>query len=246
MQSAEPRNRLLAMLPAAEQAVIMPQLSRVRIDAGAILCETDERPEFAFFPISGVVSSVVVLSGSPSVEASTTGTEGVVGAWLLCPDVPCPHRVIQQIPGESWRIGAGEFVRLLSELRALRDLVARYSIAMLHQSGQNAACNVRHTIEERLCRWLLTCSDRAANDELVLTQEFLSMMLGVRRQSVNLAAGALQRAGFIAYRRGGLRILDRAGLQAASCECYAAVARMFERYMAPPEGFANQHSALPG
>lgn len=224
-------NQLLARLPAESREGLLSRLKRVQIAAGGILCEPRQPLEAVHFPLSCVFSSLVVMEDGSAVEGSTTGNEGMVGVWLMADEPAGPHRIIQQVEGESLAMPVDEFRHALREYAGLRQLLERYSLMLLYQAGQNAACNVRHTVEERMCRWLLTCADRAGKEELSLTQEFLSIMLGVRRQSVNLTAGVLQRAGFISYRRGGVRILDRAGLEGAACECYRVTRAMYDRML---------------
>lgn len=224
-------NELLTRLPAEDAEQLLRSLKPTRIAAGGILCEPREPLDNVHFPISCVFSSLVVMEDGSAVEASTTGNEGMIGVWLMAGERAGPHRIIQQVEGESLQMPADEFRQLLGDYPSLRQMLERYSLTLLQQAGQNAACNVRHNVEERMCRWLLTCADRAGKDELSLTQEFLSIMLGVRRQSVNLTAGVLQRAGFISYRRGGVKILDRAGLEEAACECYRVTHDMYDRMM---------------
>jgi CRP-like cAMP-binding protein len=225
------QNQLLGRLPQESREQLLSRLTRTTISAGGVLCEPQQPLEQVHFPLSCVFSSLVVMEDGSAVEGSTTGNEGMVGVWLMADEVAGPHRIIQQVEGESLAMPASEFRYVLRELAGMRQLMARYSLMLLYQSGQNAACNVRHTVEERMARWLLTCADRAGKDELSLTQEFLSIMLGVRRQSVNLTAGVLQRAGFISYRRGGVKILDRAGLEGAACECYRVTREMYDRML---------------
>ncbi|HEX6985233.1 MAG TPA: Crp/Fnr family transcriptional regulator, partial [Planctomycetaceae bacterium] len=185
------------------------------------------------FPLTGVFSAIVPLLDGSSVEAATVGNEGMTGFDLLTAPAAGVYRVILQIEGERLRLPAAEFETLLSGGGLLRPLVERYVMTVLRQSGQTAACNLRHTLEERTCRWLLMTHDRVGSDLFCLTQEFLGIMLGARRQSVALAAAALQTAGLISYRRGGIRILDRAGLERAACECYEAVKQSYGRVMRP-------------
>jgi CRP-like cAMP-binding protein len=231
MLGSDRHNQLLARLPHETRDSLLSRLRRTNVAAGGVLCEPYQPLEQVHFPLSCVFSSLVVMEDGSAVEGSTTGNEGMIGVWLMTDEAAGPHRIIQQVEGESLAMPADEFRRGLRELAGLRQLLARYCLMLLYQAGQNAACNVRHTVEERMCRWLLTCADRAGKDELSLTQEFLSIMLGVRRQSVNLTAGVLQRAGFISYRRGGVKILDRSGLEGAACECYRVTNETYERLL---------------
>jgi CRP-like cAMP-binding protein len=225
------RNLLLNRLSAAEAERLRPRLERLSVPQAAVIAEPRDHLEHAYFPIGCVLSTIVVLQNGASVEAATTGNEGLVDIGSLNGRPRPPHRIIAQVAGDCLRIRNDVLRDMLEELPTLRKLMQRYCIALLHQTQQNSACNLRHSIEERMSRWLLVCADRAGREELDLTQEFLSIMLGVRRQSVNVTAGLLQRAGLIAYRRGGIRIVDRAGLEASACECYGIGAELYAQAM---------------
>ncbi len=225
------QNRLLARLHDADYARLVGHLERVRMPHGAVLSEPGDDLEYAYFPVGCVLSSIIVLSNGISVEAATTGNDGMVDVGLVVNRSATPYRIIQQVAGDCLRIRAETLHDALEDIPRLRKLLHKYCLALLHQSSQNSACNLRHTVEERMSRWLLVCADRSNKSELDLTQEFLSEMLGVRRQSVNVTAGQLQRAGLIAYRRGGVKILDREGLEAAACECYRVTTSMYEHNM---------------
>jgi len=187
--------------------------------------------EHALFPISSMWSSIIVLSDGGAIEAATIGNEGMVGVGLLINECASPYRVLQQVPGETFRIPVDPFLEILHSSRALHDSLKRYTFTLLQQSGQNAACNLRHRVETRMIRWLLQTSDRADRLEFQLTQEFLSEMLGVSRQTVNATARQLQEEGLIEYRRGFVAIKDRERMEAASCECYRLFNDTYERYM---------------
>jgi CRP-like cAMP-binding protein len=156
------------------------------------------------------------------------------GLYLLADQLANPYKVNVQVEGEFLRIGAAAFKRVLQESAAMSQLLLRYGLVSIQRGAQNAACIQHHTIEERMCRWLLETAHRKGEDQFGLTQEFLSDMLGVRRQSVNLTARVLQRASLITYHRGELTILDRAGLEETSCECFRVTAEMYERSMKLP------------
>jgi CRP-like cAMP-binding protein len=228
------RNRFLAKLPPADLDRLVPHLQRVRLKQGTLACEPDQPMRFVQFPLTNLLSSVVVLQDGSAVEAAVIGNEGMSGVGLLVDERASPHRLVQQVEGESLQLPSEVFQRALAESLALRQLTERYLLTLLRQAAQNAACNRHHTVEERACRWLLATSDRVESDEFYITQEFLGEMLGVRRQSVNLTAGLLQQAGLITYRRGRLRILDRAGLEQTACECYRASNEAYERLMHQP------------
>ena len=157
------------------------------------------------------------------VEIATVGPEGMVGLPVFLSDEQVAHRAFVQVPGEGARIAADAFRRLIPRCPVLNHLLLRYTLALLHQIGQNAACNRIHLVEERCARWLLMSHDRVQEDSFPLTQEFLAQMLGVRRPTVSIAGGMLARAGVVTYTRGQITILDRAGLEAAACECYRII-----------------------
>ncbi|REJ96371.1 MAG: Crp/Fnr family transcriptional regulator [Planctomycetota bacterium] len=228
---AEPANRLLAMLPSREFEKIAPKLERVTMELRQVICQPGDPIRYAHFPTTSMLSSIVVLSGGIAVEAATIGNEGMAGVGLLISQRASPYRVIQQVEGETLRISADHFEEALAASRSLRDIIQRYTFTLLQQSGQNAACNLHHPMDRRLSRWLLQTSDRAGRSDFFITQEFLSEMLGVSRQTVNGAARTLQERRLINYRRGHVAIQDRPGLEATACECYAIFNDTYARYM---------------
>jgi CRP-like cAMP-binding protein len=228
------RNKILQRLPEAEFERIAEQMERVTPALGEIVTRPGEPPKWVHFPESGVLSSMVVLEDGSTVEASTVGNEGMDGLYLLADQLANPYKVNVQVAGEFLRIPAATFRRVLQENSAMFQLLLRYGLVSLQRGAQNAACIQHHTIEERMCRWLLETAHRKGEDRFGLTQEFLSDMLGVRRQSVNLTARVLQRANLITYHRGELTILDRAGLEETSCECFRVTTEMYERAMKLP------------
>ncbi|HEX6987821.1 MAG TPA: Crp/Fnr family transcriptional regulator [Planctomycetaceae bacterium] len=232
--SGRSMNRILSLLPPEDYERVASRMERVRIPLGQVVCEPDEPVAFCYFPLTNVLSSVIELNDGSAVEVAVIGNEGLAGVGLLVDERSNPHRLVQQVEGESLRMPADAFRQALDESPALRRVTERYVLTLLRQAGQNAACNRHHTVEERMCRWLLATADRVERDEFYITQEFLGEMLGVRRQSVNLAAGLLQQAGLITYRRGNLRILDRGGLERAACECYRVTNEAYERLMRVP------------
>lgn len=229
--NGQSQNKILDRLSEADYSRLAAKLERVRMPHATVISEPGQPLEYAYFPVGCVLSSIISLGNGMSVEASTTGNEGMVDVGLAVSRNTTPYRIIQQVAGDCLRIRAESFYDALEELPRLHRLLHKYCLTLLRQSSQNSACNLRHSVEERMSRWLLVCADRSNKHEMDLTQEFLSAMLGVRRQSVNVTAGLLQRAGLIAYRRGGVKILDREGLQAAACECYRITARMYEHNM---------------
>jgi CRP-like cAMP-binding protein len=176
-----------------------------------------------------VVSLLAPLAGGELLEVGVVGREGLVGLPVLLGEDSSTTEALVQAPGTAWRVPAAELRRALETGAALRALLLRYVLAFHVQVAQTAACNARHALEERFARWLLMAHDRAEGDAFPLTQEFAAMMLGVRRAGVSVAAAVLQKAGAIAYAHGRVAVLDRAGLEAASCECYGTVRRQFER-----------------
>jgi CRP-like cAMP-binding protein len=222
-------NRLLAALPAAALGRILPLLEEVELTFREDIYRRDRPVDHVWFPAAGIVSLVSEFADGAPVEVATVGPEGMVGIQLLLGSDRIAHRALVQVAGSALRMAAGDFRRLLGELPAFEGLLRRYTLALLSQIAQAAACNRAHNVEERLARWLLMTHDRVGAPEFPLTQEFIGQMLGVRRPTVSLAAGMLQRAELIHYVRGRISILDRPGLEAASCECYATIAAEFER-----------------
>jgi CRP-like cAMP-binding protein len=227
-------NRLLDALPSEDRGRLLDGGAAVTLDRGQLLYERGRAVESVFFPISAVASHLIVLGDGATVEVGTTGKEGMVGLPRFLAIDEGLARVIAQVPGEAVRVGADDFDRELARSAALVRLLQGYIHAFMGLMGQTGACNRVHPIEQRCARWLLLTQDRIDGVEVPLTQEFLAYMLGVRRQSVTEASGRLQRAGLIRNRRGNITILDRAGLERASCECYGVIAAEFERLLPPP------------
>jgi CRP-like cAMP-binding protein len=232
MPSPEPvHNKILERLPKSEFHDLMGLMEKVSPDVGEIVAHPGKDPKFVHFPVSGVLSSMVVLENGSTVEASTIGNEGMDGLYLLADPLANPYRINVQVQGEMFRMSTTAFKRARSESSALSQLLLRYALVLIQRGAQNGACIQHHTIEERMCRWLLETAHRKGQDQFGLTQEFLSDMLGVRRQSVNLTARLLQQANLIKYHRGELTILDRVGLEESSCECFRVTSQMYERMM---------------
>lgn len=225
------QNRLLAALPRDVYLQAMSRAKRVTLASGEVIAEPGRAAECVYFPTTGVISAVVSLKDGALTEAAMIGNEGIAGIAAVINPEATPYRLIQRVDGELLRFNAFEFKGLLETSACLRDLVGRYVLTLLQQHAQNAACNLHHKIDERLCRWLLTTSDRVGRENFHVTQEFLSEMLGVSRQSVNVTAGQLQQQGLISYRRGNLRINDRVLLEASACECYGVTKETYERLM---------------
>ena len=233
-QSAPVRNRLLASLPPDVLARLLPKLSHVVLAMRQNLYAPDEAIEAVYFPEAGMISMVTNLDDGVQAEVGIVGQEGMLGASLLSGIETSFVESLVQMPGTAWRMGAREFCRELDTNDPLRMLLLRYNEALHAQVTQTAACNGRHGLEQRLARWLLMALDRTEENELLLTQEFMAMMLGVHRPSITVTAGILQRAGLIRYSNGRVTVLDRPSLEAASCECYGAVRRRFAALLGTP------------
>lgn len=222
-------NRLLDRLPRGEYEPLMAAARVVELRRGRVVYEQGEALPDVYFPTSGVVSVVIRMEEGNQVEAATIGNEGMIGmAAVLGLDFN-PFTVIAQVPGEAYRIPGGAIEAAVDSGGVLAQLVPRYAAYRLAQACQTIACNAVHSVEERMCRWLLMAHDRAGRDEFLMTHEFLAEMLGIRRQSVTVTAGILQRAGLITYRRGAIDVEDRPGLEEASCECYAVSRALYDR-----------------
>lgn len=227
-----PENRLLSALPVADRARLLAGADEVTLDRGDEVMRANGPITHVYFPRTGILSMVIDMSDGGTVEVATVGREGFAGLPILLGAERSPSRVYCQVPPcVCRRVPAAGFVAELRSSAALRDVTHRYAQAHVNLSAQSTACNSLHPVEERLARWLLMTQDRVGDDELSLTQQILSEMLGVRRASVTTAAGVLQKAGLIEYRRGHIRVLDRAGLESAACECYRVVRREFDRLL---------------
>jgi CRP-like cAMP-binding protein len=232
--SAAVHNRLLASLPPDALAALLPKLSPIVLTLRQNLYNPDAVIEAVYFPASGMISLIANLDDGTQAEVGIIGNEGMLGTSVLSGTDISFIEAMVQMPGTLLRMTVRDFRHEMEANTPFRALVLRYSEALQAQVMQTAACNGRHGLEERLARWLLMAHDRAGGDELPLTQEFMAMMLGVYRPSISITAGALQRAGLIRYSGGRIAVLDRAGLEAASCECYVAVQRRFSTLFGAP------------
>jgi CRP-like cAMP-binding protein len=222
------RNRLLAALPAADLALLLPHMKDMILEAGAVLQEQGERVEEVYFPHDGIVSLLAVMQQGDAIETATVGREGAVGTLSGFGQRRSHTRDVVQVAGSASRIPAARFRKAAEESQAVRDVIVRYGEMLLVQVQQTAACNALHDVEARLSRWLLQARDRVDGDTIKLTHEFLSQMLGVRRPTVTVIARSLQDAGLIRYHRGHIEILDRRGLEARACECYGVIRRQID------------------
>ncbi|WP_428491021.1 Crp/Fnr family transcriptional regulator [Rhodopila sp.] len=225
------RNQLLAALPPADLAAILPKLRRVSLTVRDSLITPDMPIEAVYFVESGWVSLVATLEDGSQAEVGLVGREGMVGLPLIVGVESAFEEAFVQADGCALQIQTKAFNELLRQIPTLHRLLYSYSEAMRSQTTQTAACNGRHPLEQRLARWLLMAHDRADGDKLPVTQEFLGLMLCVYRPTITVAAGILQRAGIIRYSRGHVEVLDRAALEATSCDCYATVKRRFDRLL---------------
>lgn len=223
LRQSSVRNGLLAALSPADWAGLGPRLEAVELPFGRTVHAAGGPVDAVLFPESGMVSLLVALEGGEQVEAGLAGPEGLVGLPLVLGDSRSLHEARVQMEGTGLRIGAAAFRAEMDRSAPLRGAMLRYALAFHAQVALAAACNARHPIERRLARWLLAARDRAGGDEFAMTHEVMSLMLGVRRPGVTIAAGALQRAGLVRYVRGRVAVTDRPGLEAASCECYRIV-----------------------
>ncbi|MGE5523149.1 MAG: Crp/Fnr family transcriptional regulator [Rhodospirillaceae bacterium] len=225
------QNRLLNLLPEAEREALSRHMQKLALKQGLVLQEPGSDVPHVYFPLDCIVSQVLHMEDGAVVEVGTIGNEGIVGLSLVLSSRQGTTTMMAQVPGDAYRICAEDLRTVMGRRGALSELLLRYAQAHLALVAQTAACNSLHQVDQRLCRWILMTHDRIGLDRLPLTQEFLGMMLGVRRGSVNIAAGMLQTAGLINYKRGVIEVLDRAGLEAAACECYAAVRKEMERLL---------------
>jgi CRP-like cAMP-binding protein len=225
-----PENRLLSSLPRPEFDRLTTRMTDVTLGHKDLVYRAGGPIEHVYFPRSGVVSSVVVLNDGATAEVAAIGREGMCGASVLLGASSSHQQVFCQVPpSECRRMPAAEFAAEVAKGGPLRDVVHRYLRGALLASAQMTACNCLHPMDERCARWLLMCHDRAGADEFALTHEFLAVMLGVRRATITVTAGALQSAGLITYKHGKVKIVDRSGLEEAACECYPVIRDAFEQ-----------------
>lgn len=224
-------NKILAALPREEFEPLNQKLKPVKLELGTTLYLPEQKIDYVYFVTRGVVSVLAALENGATVEAGVIGPEGMAGIAALLGADSTPNQALIQAEGHALRISTEDVRTEFRKGGKFRDLVLRYMHTLFTQVAQTAACNRLHSIEQRLARWLLLTQDRVASDEFVLTQDFLSRMLGVRRAGVSVAANTLKQAGLIDYRRGTVVILDRDGLEQYSCECYRIVRDEYDRYL---------------
>ena len=221
------QNYLLAALPTAEFEALAGHLELVPMRLGQMLYEPGGQLQHAYFPTTSIISLHYVMESG----ASVVGNEGILGISLFMGGDTTPSSAVVQTAGHAYRLERRLLKQEFERGGLLQKLLLRYTQALLTQMAQTAVCNRHHSLEQQLCRWLLLTLDRLPSNELVMTQELVASMLGVRREGITVAAGDLQRAGYISYRRGHIAVLDRAGLEAQSCECYAVVKKELTRLL---------------
>ena len=229
---ATPQNLLIKRLPRKERTSLLALCEPCELTLGTVLCEPGKPTRHVWFPVDGFISMVAPIDGKPALEVGMVGREGMLGAHLALGVATVPLHALVQGSGEAWRIGSRAFRAELARSPALQRVMHRYVYVLMAQLTGSAACLRFHEIGPRLARWLLMSQDRAHADRFHVTHEFLAYMLGVRRVGVTAAASALQRIGLIEYHRGEMAVLDRAGLEAAACDCYANDSRAYAEQFA--------------
>jgi CRP-like cAMP-binding protein len=225
------QNHLIAALSVSEFEHIIPHLELVPMPLGEVIYESGSQLGYVYFPTTAIVSLLYVMTNGESAEIAVVGYEGMIGIALFMGGETTPNRAIVQSAGFAYRM-KGSFLK--SEFQrggTLQHLLLRFTQALITQMSQTAVCNRHHTVDQQLCRWLLLSLDRLASNELTMTQELISNMLGVRREGVTEAAGKLQNAGLIHYSRGHITVLDRPGLESRVCECYSVVKKECDRLL---------------
>jgi CRP-like cAMP-binding protein len=225
------QNHVLAALPAAEFERLALHLELVPMPLGEILYGPGEQLQYAYFPTTAIVSLHYVMESGASAETAGVGNEGVVGISLFMGGDTTPSSAVVQTAGHGYRLQERLLKEEFNRGGLMQRLLLRYTQALVTQMFQTAACNRHHSIEQQLCRWLLLTLDRLPSNELIMTQELIASMLGVRREGITDAAGNLQRAGFILSRRGHITVLARSGLETRACECYAVVKKELGRLL---------------
>jgi CRP-like cAMP-binding protein len=225
------QNHLLAALPAKEYARLLPHLELVNMPLGEAVCEPGITMRHVFFPTDCIVSLLYVMEDGASAEIAVVGNEGIVGVSLFMGGETTTSRAVVQSAGHAYRLTGQHLKNAFFHAGPVQLLLLRYTQALLTQMSQTAVCNRHHTVDQQLCRWLLLSLDRLPSNELTMTQELIANMLGVRREGVTEAAGELQRAGLIQYKRGKITVIDRPGLEKRVCECYSVVKKEFDRLL---------------
>ena len=225
------QSHLLAVLPEPESKRLLPQMELISLPLGKTLYESGNELNHVYFPTNSIVSLLYELENGSSAEIAVVGNEGIVGIALFMGGDTMPNRAVVQSAGHAYRLQGRLLKQEFGRGGALQHLLLRYTLAMLTQMAQTAVCNRHHTVDQQLCRWLLLSLDRLPTMELIMTQELIANMLGVRREGVTEAAGKLQKAGLIDYGRGRITVIDRPGLEKRVCECYEVVRKEFVRLL---------------
>ncbi len=225
------KNQLIAALSAAERARWQPHLELVEMPLGRVLYESGGTLTHVYFPTTSIVSLLYVMEDGASAEIAVVGNEGIIGISLFMGGASTPSRAIVQSAGQAIRLNAALMMMEFNRAGPVLRLLLRYTQALITQMAQTAVCNRHHSLDQQLSRWLLLSLDRLQSKELVMTQELIANMLGVRREGVTEAAGRLQQAGLIKYTRGRITVLDRQALEDRSCECYAVVKKEYDRLL---------------
>jgi CRP-like cAMP-binding protein len=238
----DPRaNHLLAALPDADYQALASHLERMPMPLGMAVYESGGAQGFVYFPIDSIVSLLYVLENGASTEIAVTGNEGLVGISLFMGGETTPSRAVVQSAGQGYRVRGTVLRKLFESSGEVQHLLLRFTQALITQMTQTAVCNRHHAVDQQLCRWLLLMLDRVCSSEVLMTQELIANMLGVRREGVTEAAGKLQAEGLIEYRRGRISVLDRRRLEARVCECYGVVKKEYDRLLTwvAPQGRAS-------
>lgn len=224
-------NHLLDALTPSESARLSPHLELVPMSLGEVICESGGKLPYVYFPTTSIVSLQYVMEDGASAEIAGVGNEGILGVSLFMGGNTTPSRAQVRAAGYGYKLRAQLLMDEFDRGGSLQHLLLRYTQALMAQTSQTAACNRHHSVEQQLCRWLLLTLDRQSSTELILTQELVAGMLGVRREGITEATGKLQQAGFIHNRRGHITVLDRSGLEDHACECYDVVKQEFDRLL---------------
>lgn len=234
-------NRLLSMLPEQDYQRLLCNLKRVDFQLGDTLYEPNAQMPYVYFPTDCIVSLLCIMEDGDSAEIAVVGFEGIVGVSLFMGGETTPSRAVVQSAGTAYRLPSGVMKDEFYRAGPTQRVLLRYTQALLTQTAQTAVCNRHHSLDQQLCRWLLLSHDRIRSNELLMTQELIANMLGVRREGVTEAAGKLHKAGLIDYHRGHITIRDRQGLERRTCECYEVVRREYERLLTDSAAAGHRH-----
>lgn len=232
-------NQLLDVLLKVDYDRLYPNLELVEMPLGKVLCESGDRLNHVYFPTTSIVSLLYAMENGTSAEIALVGNEGMFGVQILLGGDTTPSQAVVQSAGYGYRMKAQILRNEVVNGGPLQRLLLRYTQALITQMSQTAVCNRHHSLQQQLCRWLLLSIDRLSSNDLIMTQELIANMLGVRRESVTDAAGTLQDMGLISYKRGSIKVLDRKGLEAKSCECYQVVKDEMDRLLPALHGIIN-------